>query len=149
MLFWFKLFEDTAMQNVGVGTLTSFLWNNFSVILKGAYRRSFKGLPYSFSFNIADRCPIGCSCYWKAQARVAELTDDVVVAFFRKKHHEGYVVANLVGGEPYVRPELLSKVAGIIPFSWVITSGTTPLRRLKNTTHWISIDGADCETTTA
>jgi len=52
----------------------------------------------------------------------------------------------IVGGEPYVRPDLLSKVAGIIPLNWVVTSGTAPLRRLRNTTHVVSVDGGSAET---
>jgi len=71
------------------------------------------------------------------------LSDDEVIAFFEKKRTEGYVFVSIVGGEPYVRPELLAKVAGIILLNWVITSGTTPLRRLRNTTHIVSVDGAN------
>ena len=123
-----------------------FIRRHFSTLVKGMYRRSILGLPYAFSFNVSDRCPVGCNCYWRAQARVAELSDEEVVSFFQRKRMEGYVHANIVGGEPYVRPELLTRVAGIIPFNWVVTSGTTPLRRLRNTTHIISIDGASSET---
>lgn len=125
----------------------SSLWNYMPVFLKAASRlpRS-ENPPYVFSFNIADRCPIGCNCYWRAQARVTELEDDEVVEFFQRKRDSGYVLANIVGGEPYVRPGLLEKVAGIVPFNWLITSGTTPLRRLRRTTHVISIDGASAET---
>jgi MoaA/NifB/PqqE/SkfB family radical SAM enzyme len=126
--------------------LAPFLWHHLPVLLKGVYRRDVRRWPYAFSFNIADRCPVGCHCYWRAQARVAELSDDEVIAFFRRKRHDGYLHANLVGGEPYVRPDLLSQVAGILPFSWVITSGTTPLRRLRHTTHVISVDGATSAT---
>jgi MoaA/NifB/PqqE/SkfB family radical SAM enzyme len=122
-----------------------FLAKHSHVLLKGLYRRTCLGLPYAFSFNISDRCPVGCHCYWRAQARVTELSDDDVVSFFRRKRREGYVQANIIGGEPYVRPQLLANVAGIIPFNWVVTSGTTPLRRLRNTTHVISIDGATGE----
>ena len=124
----------------------TFIGAHSNILLRGLYRRSVLGLPYAFSFNIADRCPVGCNCYWRAQARVTELSDEAVVSFFQQKREEGYVHANIIGGEPYVRPELLAKVAGIIPFNWVITSATTPLRRLRNTTHVISIDGAGSET---
>ena len=123
-----------------------FMRKHLFVLVKGMHRRSLLGLPYAFSFNISDRCPVGCNCYWRAQARVTELSDEAVVSFFQQKRSEGYVHANIVGGEPYVRPELLSKVAGIIPFNWVVTSGTTPLRRLKNTTHIVSIDGGNSQT---
>ena len=129
----------------GEATFFSFLQHNLPVLFKGAYRRAVRRLPYCFSFNLADRCPIGCDCYWRAQARVVELSDDEVIAFFQKKRAEGYLFVSIVGGEPYVRPELLTRIAGIIPLNWVITSGTTPLRRLRNTTHIVSVDGANAE----
>src|SRR5262245_52847781 len=126
--------------------LLPFMREHLFVLLKGMNRRASLGLPYAFSFNISDRCPVGCNCHWRAQARVAELSDEEIVSFFKKKRAEGYVHANIVGGEPYVRPDLLSKVAGIVPFNWIVTSGTTPLRRLRNTTHIISIDGSNRQT---
>lgn len=134
------------MQRSRTASLTAFLWQHLPVLLKGTYRRSVLRLPYAFSFDLADRCPIGCHCYWRAQQRVHELSDDEVVAFFQRKCSEGYVLANIVGGEPYVRPELLTRVAGIIPFNWLITSGATPLRRLRGTTHIISVDGSNADT---
>ena len=134
------------MRSQSFVNLLSFVHRHGAVLLKGGYRRAVRGLPYTFSFNISDRCPIGCQCYWRAQARVQELNDDAVIDFFEKKRSEGYVFATIVGGEPYVRPDLLSKVAGIIPLNWVVTSATTPLRRLRNTTHIVSIDGACAET---
>ena len=133
------------MLNPEFTSAVPFLLKHYPVLLKGLHRRASLGLPYAFSFNISDRCPVGCHCYWRAQERVAELSDEEVVSFFQKKRREGYVQANLIGGEPYVRPQLLGKVAGIIPFNWVVTSGTTPLRRLPHTTHVISIDGATGE----
>ena len=116
------------MRSQSFVNLLSFVHRHGAVLLKGGYRRAVRGLPYTFSFNISDRCPIGCQCYWRAQARVQELNDDAVIDFFEKKRSEGYVFATIVGGEPYVRPDLLSKVAGIIPLNWVVTSATTPLR---------------------
>ena len=123
-----------------------FLWENGSVLVRGFKRRLRDGKPFAFSFNVADRCPIGCDCYWRAQARVKELTDEEVMDFFVEKRAEGYVHVSLIGGEPYVRPALLQKIAGVIPFGWLVTSGTTPLRHLRHTTQIISIDGATAET---
>ncbi len=134
------------MTSTEISTAISSVRHYLPVLLKGAYRRLANDAPYVFSFNIADRCPIGCTCYWRAQARVPELSDEEVVEFFQRKRNDGYVLANIVGGEPYVRPELLERVAGIVPFSWLVTSGTTPLRRLRRTTHVVSIDGASAET---
>ena len=68
------------------------------------------GSPFGFSFNLADRCPINCQCYWKAMARVKELPDEEVIRFFEVRRDEGYLLATILGGEPYVRPELLKKV---------------------------------------
>ncbi len=99
-----------------------------------------RGKPYGFSFNVSDRCPVGCQCYWRAQERVKELSDDDVIYFFEKRKKEGFIHATLVGGEPYVRRDLLPKLVGILPITWIVTSGTTPLLNLK-ATHFISIDG--------
>jgi MoaA/NifB/PqqE/SkfB family radical SAM enzyme len=104
------------------------------------------GQPWAFSFDIADRCPIGCDCYWAAQTRVQELDLPQVVQFFLDRREEGMVHVTLVGGEPYVRPDVLAAVTPIMPVNWLVTSGTTPLRRFPNTTHFISIDGADAAT---
>jgi MoaA/NifB/PqqE/SkfB family radical SAM enzyme len=109
-----------------------------------------------FSFNVAERCPIGCQCYWRerleryaAEGRhleKEELSDEAAVSFFKYMKDRGYLLVTLVGGEPYVRPDLLSKLTPIMPANWLVTSGTTPLRRFPKTTHFISIDGADAET---
>ncbi len=123
-----------------------FMVKHSAVFARAFKRRFVDGKPIAFSFNVADRCPNNCDCYWRAQARVKELTDEQVIDFFKQKRAEGYVLADLVGGEPYVRPELLEKIAGIIPFNLLVTSGTTPLRHLRNTSQFVSIDGATAET---
>ncbi len=105
------------------------------------------GREFAFSFNVADRCPVGCMCYWRAQERVKELSDEDVIQFFRDRKDEGKVLATLVGGEPYVRRDLLPKLVSILPASWIVTSGTTPLLpNLHNTTHFVSVDGGNPET---
>lgn len=105
-----------------------------------------KGQEFGFSFNVADRCSIGCDCYWRAQPRVNEMENDDVVIFFHEMRQRGYLISVLVGGEPYVRPHLLERLAPIMPATWVVTSGTTPLIRLPRTTHFISVDGKDEKT---
>lgn len=99
-----------------------------------------------FSFNLSDRCPVGCDCYWRAMNRVEELSDQQVLEFFEARRLEGKLLATIVGGEPYVRPNLLKEVTKIMPANWVVTSATTPLLILPKTTHFISIDGEDAET---
>jgi MoaA/NifB/PqqE/SkfB family radical SAM enzyme len=100
------------------------------------------GSQVGFSFNLSDRCPLKCAhCYWLLEKRIKELSDDQVVDFFRAQKEQGMLLATIVGGEPYVRGDLLEKVAGILPATWVVTSGAIPLRHLPGTTHFISIDG--------
>jgi hypothetical protein len=108
--------------------------------------KSARGQAWSFSFNVTDRCPIGCKCYWRAQARVKEMDDDAVVEFFHGMRGRGFTHATLIGGEPYVNPGLLERITPIMPANWIVTSGTTPLRWFPRTTHMISIDGQDAET---
>ncbi len=109
-------------------------------------RHIHRQTPFGFSFNLADRCPIGCQCYWRALERVPELTDEDVVRFFQTQKRNGMLLATIVGGEPYVRPKLLERISGLLPATWVVTSATTPLLHLQGTTHFISIDGADAQT---
>ncbi len=150
-----------------------FLMENGAVLARGFKRRLYDGKPFAFSFNVSEGCPIGCECYQKRSlqdiaiargiitkeqllapgravlnqiAKQVDMSDEGVVQFFEQKRAEGYIHVNLIGGEPYVRPALLERIAGIIPFAWLVTSGTTPLRRLKHTTQVISVDGATAET---
>jgi MoaA/NifB/PqqE/SkfB family radical SAM enzyme len=110
------------------------------------FKKIISGQKFGFSFDLADRCPIGCNCYWKEMKRVRELEDEEVMDFFERRRKEGMLLATIVGGEPYVRPELLKKVVNIMPANWVVTSGTSPLMILPKTTHFISIDGKDAKT---
>lgn len=104
--------------------------------------------PFGFSFNVSDRCPVNCDCYWRAMGRVKELEADEMVAFFEARRQEGYVHVNLVGGEPYVhlKSDLLERLTATMPSNWITTSGVTPLKHLPKTLHFVSIDGADAET---
>jgi MoaA/NifB/PqqE/SkfB family radical SAM enzyme len=110
-----------------------------------------RGKPFTFGINVANMCPIGCDCYWRiggeeAKGKEIQMTEEQMVAFFHKMKSCGFIMVFMIGGEPYTRPILLEKLAGIIPFSLVVTSGTTPLRYLKDTVHHVSVDGADAET---
>lgn len=111
-----------------------------------AARRIINGKEIGFSFNLADRCPLSCNCYWRSMSRVPELSEGQVIEFFQEKKEEGLLLATIVGGEPYVRSGLLGKIAGILPLTWVVTSGTVPFLSLKKTLHVISVDGKDPET---
>lgn len=130
------------MFNTDVASLPLFVWANAIPFLKGAYRRGVAGRSLTFSFYLTDRCFLHCrGCFWWEQARVKDLPDEEVVAFFKRKRDDGYILANIAGGEPYIRAELLERICGIIPLSWVMTAGSIPFRPLKRTTHMVSIDG--------
>ncbi|KKR92366.1 MAG: hypothetical protein UU73_C0006G0014 [Candidatus Daviesbacteria bacterium GW2011_GWA1_41_61] len=102
--------------------------------------------PVFGSLNLSEHCPNDCSCYWKAQPRVPEMSDEKVLQFIKKRKKEGMVHVTYVGGEPYMRPKLLQDVVKIMPVNWVVTSGLIPLRRLEKTSHFISVDGVDADT---
>ena len=122
-------------------------------LLKLLYR-GVSGKGVGFSFNVSERCPIGCRCYWRERVErleaigepVGEMGDNDAVEFFEEMKSHGYLLVTLVGGEPYVRPALLEKLTPIMPANWIVTSGTTPLRHFPKTTHFISIDGGDAGT---
>lgn len=108
--------------------------------------RAYQKKPFAFSFNLADRCPNNCSCYWRAQNRTGEMSDAEVVNFFRQMKESGYRHSTIIGGEPYVRSKLLPVITSIMDANWVVTSGVLPLMNLPRTTHFISIDGQDNRT---
>lgn len=110
--------------------------------------RVLRGKPIGFSFNVADRCPINCDCYWRAMNRVEELSPDEMVDFFEARREEGFVHANMVGGEPYVhlKSDLLERLAETMPSSWITTSGVTRMKHIPNVLHFVSVDGADAKT---
>ncbi|MEK7121655.1 MAG: hypothetical protein AAB857_03025 [Patescibacteria group bacterium] len=125
-----------------------------------AIKKLIKGMPHAvdflvrvnrgqgigFSFNLSDRCPVGCDCYWRAMGRVKELSDEAIIRFFEARRDEGLKLVTIIGGEPYVRRGLLPKITPIMPANWLVTSGTTPLLHLPKTTHFVSIDGKDADT---
>lgn len=108
--------------------------------------RVYQKKPFAFSFNLTDRCPNNCNCYWRAQSRTGEMPDDEVISFFKQMKTSGYRHATIIGGEPYVRPKLLPAVTSIMDANWIVTSGVLPLMNLPRTTHFISIDGQDAKT---
>ena len=128
------------------------------------YSRIARGLPVGASIDVSERCPNGCRCYRQQQiaeqydipvddiaaindaGKRMEANDETIVSFVTNLRNEGYLMAMFVGLEPYVRVDLLKKLAGIMPWSWVATSGVFPLVHLDRTTHFVSVDGADAKT---
>src|SRR3989344_2641523 len=110
--------------------------------------RVFRGESIGFSFDVADRCPIGCDCLWKAKNRVTEMSADDMVDFFDDRRKEGYIHVNMVGGEPYVhlKSDLLERLAATMPSAWITTSGVTKMKHIPNVFHFVSVDGANAET---
>jgi MoaA/NifB/PqqE/SkfB family radical SAM enzyme len=127
------------------------------------YARVRSGKPIGASINVSGRCPVDCVCYWRIglaaefdipledigainrAGQSLEMSDDKLVAFLERLRDEGYLLVQLVGGEPYVRRALLPRLGGILPWTWIATSGTTPFIRMKRTTHFVSLDGADAK----
>lgn len=129
-----------------IGFLKKFSQTSLSIIKwRKSILRLALGQPVFMSLNMSERCPNNCHCYWRAQKKVVEMSDEEVILFIKNRKKEGFVHGTWVGGEPYVRADLLEKVTSILPVNWVVTSGTIPLRPL-NAAHFISIDGADAKT---
>ena len=124
------------------------------------YFRKYRSLPIGASINVSERCPINCDCYWRRRleadlenrdlpiiaGKALEMNDDELVRFVQKLKKRGYLLVNLIGGEPYVRANILPRLCGVLPWTWITTSGTTPLINLTRTTHFISLDGATANT---
>lgn len=128
------------------------------------YSRILSGKPVGASLNVSERCPINCMCYWrKAQAerhglqpnqialinsrgRYDEMSDEDMIAFVERLKDSGILLLQLVGGEPYMRADLLPKLARVSPRTWLATAGSRPLVQLPRTTQFVSVDGADAQT---
>jgi MoaA/NifB/PqqE/SkfB family radical SAM enzyme len=74
------------------------------------------------------------------------MSDEDMVAFVERLKDSGNLLLQLVGGEPYMRADLLPKLAKVSPRTWVATAGSRPLVQLPRTTQFVFVDGADAQT---
>jgi len=110
-----------------------------SLLLKG----HFWG-PLSLVTEITSKCNLDCPlCYWKERSKKKELTDKEWIKKVDKiiTEHPGLSRAVWAGGEPMLRLNLLKKLSRNFLHNTIVTNGTIPLRKIRNTEYRVSIDG--------
>ncbi|MFH1358491.1 MAG: radical SAM protein [archaeon] len=102
--------------------------------------------PVVMSFEVTNKCNLKCEmCYWWKHRIEKELSVDEIVNLFkilRKKYKIFHCTYG--GGEPTLRPDVLTKCTKIMPENWIITNGTIDMPKLNNkSTIGVSIDGTE------
>lgn len=80
-------------------------------------------------------------CYWQTHKQKKELSDKAIINLAKKIRKKGIFHCTWVGGEPLLRIKLLERLVNIFPINWIVTNGTLPLPKLKNTLFIVSLDG--------
>lgn len=86
------------------------------------------------------KCPL---CYQRKRYDNRELTDsewEIKIKNILRKKPEILGVVWL-GGEPMLRFELVKKLSKYFFYNVICTNGTLPLKKIKNTVYWVSVDG--------
>lgn len=111
-------------------------------LLTKAFTRFALQKPLGASIDLTDKCNLHCPmCYWWTHKPKRELSDEEMVRLAKKLRKDGIIHCTWVGGEPLLRTKLLEKLVGFFPANWVVTNGTFPLPKLKNTFFVVSLDG--------
>ncbi|MHA1227417.1 MAG: radical SAM protein [Candidatus Hodarchaeales archaeon] len=101
--------------------------------------------PFSASFDITNKCNARCPyCYFYSQEVETQenLTDEEMLTFIRSvKQQIPIVHATFIGGEPTLRPNVLSKAVKYFPHSWIITNGIKGFHSAKPSCWVWSVDG--------
>jgi Fe-coproporphyrin III synthase len=137
---------------------------NIIRLIKATYRLIFAYTKYkltkkvdtvSVAIDITSMCDLRCKhCYLfrdetepYSMSRRKQLTDEEWLARIdkMKKEHPSIVHATWVGGEPFIRKDLLKKATSKFLLNWVATNGTLtfPEDLNDNTTFVVSIDGPE------
>lgn len=104
------------------------------------------GVPkYSFgSVDVTNRCNLRCKhCYFFADHTEKELSADELVAKIKEITKDGGKVwsCTWVGGEPFLRKEVVHELTHKFKYNLIVTNGTVPLPDWKNVSYYVSVDG--------
>jgi len=100
--------------------------------------------PLSFVIEITNRCNLNCPlCYWKTRPLKKELNDKEWERKVNKilSKYPGILRVIWAGGEPMLRLGLIKNLSKNFLHNTIVTNGTIPLEKIKNTEYRISIDG--------
>lgn len=108
-----------------------------------------KGLPYFASIDITNACNLTCvHCYYyMKQYQSKQLSEQEWIARIEelKKKHPTIIHCTWVGGEPLLprSRRLVEKGVNYFKANLIVTNGTYPIPKLKNTVFHVSIDGTE------
>ncbi|MHA1974541.1 MAG: radical SAM protein [Candidatus Hodarchaeales archaeon] len=104
-----------------------------------------KSKPFSASFDITNKCNAHCPyCYYYNQEQVTQeiLSNEEMLSFIKRvKQNIPIIHATFIGGEPTLRPKVLSEAVKMFPHSWVITNGIKGFHSAKPSAWVWSVDG--------
>ena len=112
--------------------------------LKNILFYGYSGKPIRIMVEISGKCNLQCPlCYWRKRKDHKELTDEQWVARIKSiiKRNPNILGAAWLGGEPMLRFNLIKKLSKYFLHNVIISNGTLPLKKLKKTSYWISVDG--------
>ena len=111
------------------------------------------------SIDVTYRCNLSCThCYFRNQGYKSELTIDQWLSWLENRRVQGYpfLICGWLGGEPFLRRDLLEKGLAYFKSNVIFTNGTFELGPWPDCTfvvsvpalreQYTSITGADCKT---
>lgn len=119
----------------------------YSNIIKHSLSTLFLGKfngPLNLVIEITNQCNLDCvSCYWKRRKLPKKLSSRAWEIKIQRilKQHPGIMIAVWAGGEPMLRFNLIKKLSKNFVSNVIMTNGSLPLRPIRNTQYWVSVDG--------
>lgn len=112
------------------------LW---SLVTRGKFLGSLR-----LMVEISGKCTLQCPlCYQRKRYAGLELSakqwEEKIVKVLKKKPEVLGVV--WLGGEPMLRFNLVKKLSRYFFYNVICTNATIPLKKIRNTIYWVSIDG--------
>lgn len=111
----------------------------FDLVFRGYYTRPSRAI-----IEISCQCNFNCAlCSYNKKRFREELPDKEWEKRVNQilSEYPSLVGAIWLGGEPLFRLELIEKLSKKFFYNVICTNGTLPLKKIKNTIYWVSVDG--------
>ena len=112
--------------------------------LKNILSQGCSKKPIRIMTEISGKCNLQCPlCYWRKRNDHQELSDKQWETRIKEiiQENPNILGAAWLGGEPMLRFNLVKKLSRYFLHNVIISNGTLPLKRIRNTNYWISVDG--------
>ena len=96
------------------------------------------------SIDVTYQCNLACThCYFRNQGYTSELTVDQWLQWLENRRRQGYpfLICGWLGGEPFLRPDVLEQGIGYFKSNVIFTNGTSELPPWRNCTFVVSVPG--------